>query len=166
LNYGACSQKFFNYNTDNLANSILSSADQNVDIKNPDDIYPKNVGTGYRKPAKVSLVLKSKLSLKLYFDDADVEGLIAVYEGQVLTPVKSDGYTIYTLDGISAVRFNNAETLEFYDANMNYLGKVQYCPAKYCKLILNKQTDEVYTEDLKRVVSALYDYSNTAQELA
>ena len=167
LNYGACSQRYFNYKTDSLANSVLASEDQNVTILDPTEIMPKTNGDSNINvlPAKVSLVLKSTISLKLYFNDADVEGMEFTQDqaGNIpLSYTKSGGYTIVEIKEITANWFGSAVSVNFWRDGSN-VGYCIYSPAKYCKLILKQPTGTVYTEDLKRVVSALYIFSIATQ---
>ena len=157
LNYGAATQIYFNYKTNALANSALDAADQNVNILTPDDIVYKNVSPGYVAPAKVSLVLNDTISLKLYFHKADVQDLV-IKSNRKITITESGDYTIVKIDGITPTEFISAVGLEFYDADNRLLGNLEYSPVKYCKLILNQPTGPVYTDDLKRAVSALYKY--------
>ena len=168
LNYGACSQKYFNYKTNTLANSVLDADDQEVTILTGNDI------TGYKEvaarsihPAKVSLVLESVISLKLYFNNSDVEGMEfkQASESYPITVTKSGSYTIVTVKNISALWLNSAVRVEVWKDGI-YYDYVEYCPEKYCKLILNQPTGEVYNEDLKRVVSSLYLYNLAAHKYA
>ena len=165
LNYGACSQKYFNYKTDNLANSVLSNEDQIVNILDPDDIIPKTNGDSDINvlPAKVSLILESTITLKLYFNDADVEGMTFKQNGQTLSYTKSNGYTVVKIEKITANWLGSGVVVDFYKDNAK-VGYLIYSPIKYCKLVLKQPTGEVYTEDLKRVVSALYLFSDATQK--
>ena len=168
LNYGACSQKYFDYKTGDLANSVLSAADQNVAILEPSEISYKTNGDSNINvlPAKVSLILKSTISLKLYFNDADVEGMEFTQDqaGNIpLSYTKSGGYTIVEIKEITANWFCSAVGVTFWKDGSN-VGYCIYSPAKYCKLILNQPAGTVYTEDLKRVVSALYTFSRATEK--
>ena len=165
LNYGATSQIYFNYKTDSLANSVLSPDDRVVEIMDYREIVHKQnqPGPNQIKPEQVSLVLKSTVSLKLYFDAADVQDYVIRRRGQTLEKTISGNFTIVQTDGITASELNSGVVLDFYDADDVFLGSMVYSPAKYCKLVLYQPTGPVYTEELKRVVTALYKYSKAAE---
>ena len=127
LNYGACSQKYFKYRTDDLANS--------------------------------------EISLKLYFKDVDMEGMEFKQYFYPITVTKQGGYTIVTIENISALWINSGVRVDVWKDG-SYYDYVEYCPERYCKLILNQPTSEVYNVDLKRVVSSLYLYNLAAHEYA
>ena len=158
LNYGSATQTYFNYKTNSLANSGLDAADQNVNILSAGDIICKEVSSGYVTPAQLSLVLKDTISLKLYFHKADVQDLV-ITSNRDITVTESGDFIIVRFDGITPSEFVSAVGVDFYDANNQFLGQTLYSPAKYCQLVLNQPTGPVYTEDLKRLVSALYKYS-------
>ena len=158
LNYGSATQTYFNYKTNSLANSGLDAADQIVNILSAGDIICKEVSSGYVTPAQLSLVLKDTISLKLYFHKADVQDLV-ITSNRDITVTESGDFIIVRFDGITPSEFVSAVGVDFYDANNQFLGQTLYSPAKYCQLVLNQPTNEIYTDDLKRVVSALYKYS-------
>ena len=125
LNYGAESQKYFNYNTDDLANakkytknlvtvgSVSSSTKSeysNYDATTMDLIAAKNtisnigddnIGLAYDGSA---VACKSKLSVRIYFtktEGFDMSNLSASYKGKALT-FKEDGDSVYLqIDGMS-----------------------------------------------------------------
>ena len=165
LNYGATSQIYFNYKTGSLANSSMSAADQVVNILTPDEIICKEVSGGYVTPAKLSLILNDTVSLKLYFHKADVQDLV-IKSNYDITVTESGNFIVVKVNGITPTEFLSAVEIDFYDANNQFLGQTLYSPVKYCKLILNQPTGSVYTDDLKRTVSALYNYSVAAQNYA
>ena len=125
LNYGAESQKYFNYNTDDLANakkytknlatvgsvsSSTKSAYSNYDAATMNLIAAKNtianigddnIGLAYDGSA---VACKSKLSVRIYFtktEGFDMSNLSASYKGKALT-FKEDGDSVYLqIDGMS-----------------------------------------------------------------
>ena len=125
LNYGAESQKYFNYNTDDLANakkytknlvtvgsvsSSTKSAYSNYDEAKTGLISAKNtianigddnIGLAYDGSA---VACKSKLSVRIYFtktEGFDMSNLSASYKGKALT-FKEDGDSVYLqIDGMS-----------------------------------------------------------------
>ena len=125
LNYGAECQKYFNYNTDDLANakkytknlvkvgsvsSSTKSAYSNydeaktglIDAKNTiANIGDDNIGLAYDGSA---VACKSKLSVRIYFtktEGFDISNLSASYKGKALT-FKESGDSVYIeIDGMS-----------------------------------------------------------------
>ena len=125
LNYGAECQKYFNYNTDDLANakkytknlvtvgsvsSSTKSAYSNYDATTMGLIAAKNtianigddnIGLVYDGSA---VACKSKLSVRIYFtktESFDISNLSASYKGKALT-FKEDGDSVYLqIDGMS-----------------------------------------------------------------
>ena len=163
LNYGACSQIYFNYKTDSLANSSLEDFEIYVGISTPNQIDFTTEGPGYMKPARVSLLLKSTVTLKLYFDASEAAGKVFKFGNEVLPAVKSGQYIVVSVEGITALQLCSDVSVGVYE-NDTLLGNVKYCPAKYIKIVLSQESDgDVITDDLKRVVSALYDFSWCAE---
>ena len=125
LDYGAESQKYFNYNTDDLANakkytknlvkvgnvsSSVTSAYSEYDEAKTGLIAAKNtianigddnIGLAYDGSA---VACKSKLSVRIYFtktEGFDMSNLSASYKGKALT-FKEDGDSVYLqIDGMS-----------------------------------------------------------------
>ena len=162
LNYGACSQKYFNYHTDSLANSVLPENERFNQISSPDAIGIKTPGEGCLTPVKVSLSLKSTVTLKLYFNSEDAEGKIFKSNGKTLETVKSGGYTVVIIDNISASHIHSGVGFDVYE-NDAKIGNVVYSPAKYIKIVLSMPTDNVITDDLKLAVSSLYNFNQALQ---
>ena len=158
LNYGACSQNYFNYHTDSLANSVLSADERCTTIASPDDVNYKTDGYGCIMPERVSLILNSTITLKLYFNNADAEGKVFIHNGKTLTPAKANGYTVVCIDDITAVWINSAVGLDVYE-NGTKLGYVVYSPAKYCKIVLGMETGGAVTDELKLVVTSLCEFN-------
>ena len=162
LNYGACSQTYFNYRTSSLANSVLPENERNVSIASPDDISYKTDGYGSIKPERVSLSLDSTITLKLYFNSANVNGCEFKLNGRALTTSGSGEYTVVHVDRISAIEIHSAVVVDVY-RNNNKIGNFTYSPAKYCKIVLGMDNDGNVTDELKLLVSALSEFNRTLQ---
>ena len=162
LNYGACSQKHFGYNVNSLPNSSLDDDESNVNIANPDSIVFGSYETGYLAPARVSLVLNSTVTLKMYFNKSDAEGKDFKIGNTALKTVEYGSYIVVYVENITALQITSTISFDVYENNSK-LGSVQYIPAKYCKLVLGMPNDEVITDDLKRAVSSLYLFSQAAK---
>lgn len=162
LNYGACSQKYFKYNTNSLANSILPEDQRYPGIASPNGIDYEVETPGCLKPQRVSLVLNSTVTLKLYFNTSEAEGKVFKLGDKVLRTSKSGVYTVVSIDSITALQLRTALTIDVYENDTN-IGFVKYSPAKYCKIVLGLANDGTVTDDLKRVVSSLYYFSRAAE---
>lgn len=169
LNYGAYSQKYFNYNMDNLANSILPVSDQTVSIMDPSAINagPRDSdltvsGTNI-KIEKVSLSLKDTISMKLYISGAD-DNTVFMQPGtndKIYKPVKIDGYYVITIDGIKGQYIDWAFGIKVYDGD-TFLDTINYSPVYYCKNVLSKENGGVITTELKELVSSMVLYKDAA----
>ena len=162
LNYGASSQKHFGYNTSALANAILPEDERVPSIATPNNITFDAFDTGYLNPEKVSLVLNSTVSLKLYFNKTDAQGKVFKIGDTTLRTITSGSYLVVYVDNITAMQFCSLVTIDVYQNNAK-LGSVNYVPAKYCKLVVGMPNDDVITDDLKLTVSALYYFGRAAE---
>ena len=170
LNYGATSQAYFNYNTQKPANSILDRDDQALQPLSPDDINVGDIedkisisGTNIRI-AKASLILNETISMKLYLTGVD-ENIVLDYDGTILTPVKDGEYDVVTIDGIKGQYVIFAFGIRVREGSKR-LGVISYSPLYYCKNVLSRETDEVISYNLKKVVSDIYRYGKAAHEYA
>ena len=161
LNYGASAQKLFGYKTDNLANSILSDNDRKIPYANPSDMSfasPTKAVNGDISLAKVSLSLKTVITMKLYFL-GDTTGVDFYIGDDKLTTSKSGNYTVVSVEGIYAQYLAEGIQVKAYSGE-TLLGSVSYAPMNYCYNALTS-SESVITPELKEVVSALY-YFNRA----
>lgn len=166
LNYGASAQKFFGYKLDNLANSVLSDNDRKIPYADPASMVftsSAKVVNSDIKLEKVSLSLKSEITMKLYFS-GDTTG-VDFYVGPTKLKVsKSGSYTVVTITGIYAQNIGTGVNVDAY-AGDTYLGSARCAPMKYCYLALTS-TDAAVTPELKEVVSALYYYNQALIQYA
>ena len=159
LNYGASAQKFFGYKTDDLANSVLSDVDRKITYADPASmsftpsskkVYADIILT------KVSLSLKSEITMKLYFS-GDTSGVDFYVGTTKLKTTTSGSYTIVTINGIYAQNIGTGITVDAYSGD-TLLGSATCAPMRYCQLALTLN-DAAVTPELKEVVSALYYYN-------
>jgi hypothetical protein len=166
LNYGASAQKFFGYKLDNLANSVLSDNDRKIPYVDPTAMVftsSAKVVNADIKLEKVSLSLKSEITMKLYFS-GDTSG-VDFYVGPTKLKVsKSGSYTVVTITGIYAQNIGTGVNVDAY-AGSTYLGSARCAPMRYCQLALTSN-DAAVTPELKEVVSALYYYSQALIQYA
>ena len=166
LNYGASAQKFFGYKTDNLANSVLSDNDRKIPYADPASMVftsSAKVVNSDIKLEKVSLSLKSEITMKLYFS-GDTTGVNFYIGPTKLKSSKSGSYTVVTITGIYAQNIGNGVNVDAY-AGDTYLGSARCAPMKYCYLALTSN-DAAVTPELKEVVSALYYYNQALIQYA
>ena len=159
LNYGASAQKFFGYKLDNLANSVLSDNDRKIPYVDPTAMVftsSAKVVNADIKLEKVSLSLKSEITMKLYFS-GNTSG-VDFYVGPTKLKVsKSGSYTVVTINGIYAQNIGTGITVDAYSGD-TLLGSATCAPMRYCYLALTSN-DAAVTPELKEVVSALYYYN-------
>ena len=161
LNYGASSQVYFHHNTDNLANSILDDGQQHTAYSGTPEFTDK----GDISPAKVSLVLNSTLTLKLFLKNEDVADITSFqYGGKTLTPTVSGDYTIISIEGLKATQFNRVLNIRCYTNGSTSYKSIRYSPANYAYIVINSNNGGVITNELKSVVYALYQFSMAALE--
>ena len=167
LNYGAASQKYFKYNTYYLANSILPLGEQQSALSSGNLTY---YNAGDISPEKISLSLKSTITLKLYFktDDLKIDELNSVTSFKCtkyqLTTTVSGEYTIVIIEGIRATDFSGIISIKCYLNGGNDYKTVKIRPSNYAYIALNQPVGGVITDDLKEVVRALYIFSVAANE--
>ena len=162
LNYGACSQTYFNYRTSSLANSVLPESERCPSIASPNGIGYKTDDYGILIPERVSLSLDSTITLKLYFNSKDVDGFEFKRNGRTLTTSRSGEYTVVHVDRIPALDIQSAVEVDVYRNNIK-IGEFGYSPAKYCKIVLGMNTDGTITDELKLLVSTLYYFNSALQ---
>ena len=158
LNYGARAQIYFNYNTDNLANSILPENEQNIPVVLDSDINVERLQTtGSIKPSKVSLSLESTVTLRLSFKTADVTGVTFTDDkGNTLTTEISGDYTVVLIKGIPVQDLNNSVTITASDGST-----ISYCPLRYCRAVLANTDNPEITPELRELVAALYLFNDS-----
>ena len=168
LNYGAASQKYFNHNTDYLANSILPASEQQSSSSSHGNLTYYNAGD--ITPEKISLSLKSTITLKLYFktDDLKIDELNYVTSFECtkyqLTTTVSGDYTIVIIEGIPATNFSGIISIKCYLNEGDEYKTVKIKPSNYAYIALKQPVGGVITDDLKEVVRALYQFSLAANE--
>ncbi len=161
LNYGAAAQNYFGYGTDDLANSILPADGQQTSLSVGDLEYYKD---GEISPAKVSLSLKSTITLKLYFKTEDVDGIKFEYKKQELKTTVSGEYTIVIIEGIPATNFSSKLSIKYYIGESTEAKTLKYRASNYAYIVLNQPNGGVITDELKDVLNALHVFSAAAIE--
>ena len=167
LNYGACSQKYFNKAVDELANKYLNSEDQEI----PDrfDGYINNFVAKKAENevlgqfAGLSMVLKSETTLNIFYEpkeEIDVSKLTFSIDGKEITPVKRGQYYIISLENIRANELGNSKTFTVTDGTNTLSG--DYCAMMYSYQVL-QAAEGTYADDLVTLVKAFSDYAYSAK---
>lgn len=112
---------------------------------------------------KVSLVLNSTFTLKLYFNRQDAGHNTFERNGVPLATSTSGVYTVVVIDNITAADIHSAAVIDVIENNERS-SSVMYGPANYIKIVLGLPTDNVITDDLKLAVSSLYNFNQALQK--
>lgn len=163
LNYGASAQKEFAYNTEDLANSQLSEAQQALATPS---VTPEDKSVSGDLHVATSLILESNIVLNLYFKEV-TEGMYAVaaftdhygreqsqtipYESFIHKEGVGHGVPVSALvvaDGRQVV------TCKLYNAAGEEVGSCQDSVESYIYAMQGKDTNGLYEATLKFVTSA------------
>ena len=168
LNYGAYAQKYFGYNTENLANSTVNniSIEDNIPTSSVDlssfsiDVSSLNGSVGF---AGSSLVLSGKTSMKLYFDKtATISNVSCTNDSNVQVDVIESGdgqYQIVRIRNISPANLDTSFTISMSVGGASKTISVN--PMAYGKAVLNMQD----RDSLKNLVKALRLYNQAAKAI-
>ena len=169
LNYGACSQKYFNKAVDDLANRSLNDAEQKIS-----DRFDGYINGFVAKKAEndvlgqfagLSMVLKSETTLNIFYEPKegiDVSKLNFIVDGKEITPVKRGQYYILSLENIRANELGNSKKFTVTDGTNTLSG--EYCAMMYCYQVLTA-AEGTYADDLVTLVKAFSDYAYTAKSV-
>ncbi len=158
LVYGGASQKYKEYNTENLADASQWVADYKTGASNP--VGVRNVTGNSDANNKVKSVGLNMANVnKIYFKLIVSDDAIVKLNGKVVdvSTLKKDGNTrvLYT-DGIKATQFDDVYTLTI-EKGEEVISKVEYNVNAY---IQNKKNDATVGE----IVNALYNYGYSAEK--
>ena len=169
LNYGACSQKYFNKAVDELANKYLN--DNELEIPDRFEGYIDNFVANKAENkvlgqfAGLSMVLKSETTLNIFYEPKegiDVSKLNFIVDGKEITPVKRGQYYILSLENIKANELGNSKKFTVTDGTNTLSG--DYCAMMYCYQVLQAQ-EGTYEDALVTLVKAFSNYAYTAQSI-
>ena len=177
LNYGAAAQIYFNYNTSDLANSVVNDSNKPsmfegaykfIDVLSR--ITYRDFGTyndefvttvGDVKLSMASLSLKSTLTLKLYFENVP-EGTFFEYKDKEIATTKSGKYTVVTIEGINPYYINAWVEIDVSYGETN--GTIIYNPLKYVYNVMKADYDTKVTWQLKQLMSSLIEFDFALSE--
>ena len=169
LNYGACSQKYFNKAVDELANKYLN--DDELEIPDRFEGYIDNFVANKAENkvlgqfAGLSMVLKSETTLNIFYEPKegiDVSKLKFLVDGKEITPVKRGQYYILSLKNIKANELGNSKTFTVTDGTNTLSG--EYSAMMYCYQVLQAK-EGTYADDLVTLVKAFSDYAYRAKSV-
>ena len=169
LNYGACSQKYFNKAVDELANKYLN--DDELEIPDRFEGYIDNFVANKAENkvlgqfAGLSMVLKSETTLNIFYEPKegiDVSKLNFIVDGKEITPVKRGQYYILSLENIKANELGNSKKFTVTDGTNTLSG--DYCAMMYCYQVLQAQ-EGTFEDALVTLVKAFSNYAYTAQSI-
>ena len=169
LNYGACSQKYFNKAVDELANKYLN--DNELEILDRFEGYIDNFVANKAENkvlgqfAGLSMVLKSETTLNIFYEPKegiDVSKLNFIVDGKEITPVKRGQYYILSLENIKANELGNSKKFTVTDGTNTLSG--DYCAMMYCYQVLQAK-EGTYADDLVTLVKAFSDYAYRAKSV-
>ena len=144
LNYGAMAQLYFGYNTTDLANSNCAYTEAELNAADVSGVAAIAASNGLESFKGASLVLKSKLAIRLYFTDA-VTGAVSTANGHY---VEVSGIGAADLDATQTVTVDGA-TYTFSALSM-------------AKSVIE---GESYSANFKNLMKALVLYSAAAEKL-
>ena len=170
LNYGAASQKYFGYNTENLANSSLTDEQKRLPDTQASDLsaykssYTKDENyKGSTSYYGSSLVLESGTDVKHYFayDSANTSVKSFVCKdgnGNYYQISQSGDYLYVRIDNIPGHKLGDTLTLSLYEYEVK-VGEISYSPLSYVYSVLSAYpTDDGIHDALRNNVKALYQY--------
>lgn len=166
LNYGAYSQKYFEVDTDKLANASLGFKDKILD-----DI-PQDIITSYSSNTVASLsslsyygtslLLKDEIVMRHYFmlqNDEDINNYSATLNGKKLSIKKNGGLYYVDITGISPKDLNKTINLAINKGTSTVT--LDYSPFNYIVKAYTKSDSDI---KLKELMNALYWYNVNASD--
>ena len=157
LNYGAASQKYFNYNIDSLANEGISSE---VTYKVPEstaDMIVNGRINGINFYG-ASLVYRDRIAVRYYFT-GNVTSYTFTANGNTYTPIAKDGMFYVEIPDILPQNLDQQITLSVADTEGNSMS-VTYGPMNYIVRMYHGEG----SDSLKDLLRALYVYHKAAKE--
>ena len=150
LNYGAATQRYFDCNTENLANAGYEKAAV-AEIPQADSSNTVSGSVSGISFYGASLVFETRIAVRFYFS---VKGDIADYNFSIgEAPVYKNGMYYVEVPDINPQDYAKTITLTVNDKMV-----VTYSPMQYISRMYNKTENE----ELKTLVSELYQYHLTA----
>lgn len=173
LNYGAYSQTYFGYQTENLANAGLEEADRVLGDLTAEQLITYKASVNKKEDvctfASAYLTLKSETAVNVYVKLADgvsendvtfkIDDSEIAKENLVMGTGTYEGYYILSVDNITASKLDDMHTFTITTGEQS--ASLTYGPMSYCYSVLAGNT---LSDDLKNVVKALYAFNQNAKE--
>ena len=164
VNYGSYAQIYAGYNADNLAVGESSKLKPVTDITLDASKYTYTPNENATKVqfAGADLSLLSTTTLRMYFKitDVDVANVSFTYGENTLEKTQSGDYYYVELVGIPASKLDDDCVVTVNDGTNSF--DVTYTPMAYCANVINRETTETRTENLKNLMKALVVYNQAA----
>ena len=158
LAYGGAAQKYFDVNTDNLADKGITVADVTVPKDNLSvEILDRLDSVNFYG---ASLVMRSKTAVRFYFTGESVEGLTFTVNGKNYEPF--DAKDMYCVEVADINPQDLADVLSMVVSDGANDLRVSYSPISYISRMYYK--DEA-SEQTKAVVKAMYGYHLSAKAM-
>ena len=173
LNYGAYSQKYFGFNTDDLADSKLENrkdyTDEDVaaaltELNKAPALIQYNLGTLQDTGVNLvgsSLVLESDTTLNLYFTGDSLTGAEAVGDSvEAELSESAGGYKVVVIKGID---WTELATVSYIRLTVDgHQKSISVSPMTYCYLVLSNKDN--YSKKLVDLCLSVCDLAFTGNE--
>ena len=161
VNYGAASQRYFGYNTDNFAGNPNSAQ---ATLVSESDLAPyKSAGFSGKvdglKYVGSTLTLEETTTVSHYFElglGRSISDYTFTVNGQVVTPARSGTYWKVTAANVPAQNLDDVHTLTV--SHSGQTGTLSYCALSYAYSVLTRQPGS----DLATLCRNLYLYNQAA----
>ena len=172
LNYGAYSQIYFGYRTDDLANNILDVSDNPVPSANHTQIIA-DIESKYEKSENLdgisywasSLDLSSNIKIRHYFaleEGEDIGDYTFLFGGNNVTPTEWNGYYCIESIPLRAYFLDKDVWAQVINKSRTKSSLIHYSVLDYVRLVLD-QKDSLNNPKLVDLSTALYYYFKAAQ---
>ncbi|MBQ2922878.1 MAG: hypothetical protein IJE60_07335 [Tyzzerella sp.] len=170
LHYGAYSQRYFNYNTEKLANEGLTSLNLDEITQNDFSTYHANSvleAQGFGEIAASKLQLKSETALTVYIqlsDNIQVDDYQFNCDGKTITPGTYGEWVTVTIPNIAAHELDDMFVITAVNkTNEEETYQFEYSVFNYVYNALNDSY--AGREHLKELVKVLYKYNEAANQV-
>lgn len=174
LNYGSCSQNYFDFNTYYPANYDLPDELTKLADTQAEELsaYASSYTAGESYTGSTSyygssLVLKSGTEIKHYFTYDSSNTSIDAFtctdsDGKNYKIAESGSYLYVKVDNIPAHQLGEALTLSLYENGVK-VGEISYSPLSYVYSVLKAYTTDDGTHDnVRNLVKSIYQYYDKA----
>ncbi len=166
LNYGAEAQRYFNYNTENLANAGI---DQYQIYATKNDVELTNIAEVFGPVYKANLDLENRIVYNGYFKDvtSDMTAEISYtsHTGKEISHpaaiVKSGSYYKVAVDTLVIADANQLVTITVYDGDGNVYAYIKDTVNSYlCRVIPNEPTFEALAKAMAKFTASAHTALN------